>query len=172
MTDLIDRQELLNNRPEYLNPQMEDEIESARHKGWNDCNSYYYDLIIKQPKVDTEQHAQMKKDCKNCIHDEICPIWDDYNDEPCKDGYRGFCHNYDKFKDKSQYIELPCKVGDKAYKVIRSEHFGNHIQEMTVKKFGMFAHTNFEMIFGMENNWDVFFDKSKAEEKLKELNEK
>lgn len=112
-----------------------------------------------------------KYDCKNCIHDEICPVWDDYNDEPCKDGYRGFCNNYDKFKDKSQYVELPCRIGDKAYKVIRSEHFGNHIQEMTVRKFGMFAHTNFEMIFGMENNWDVFFDKSKAEAKLKELNE-
>ena len=111
-----------------------------------------------------------KYDCKNCIHDEICTVWDDYNDEPCKDGYRGFCNNYDKFDDKSQYIELPCKVGDKAYKVIRSEHFGNHIQEMTVRKFGMFAHTNFEMIFGMENNWDVFFDKSKAEAKLKEIN--
>lgn len=113
----------------------------------------------------------MKKDCKNCIHDEICPVWDDYNDEPCKDGYRGFCNNYDKFKDKSQYIKLPCSVGDKAYKVIKSEHFGNHIQEMTVRKFGMFAHTNLEMIFGIENNWDVFFDKSKAEAKLKELNE-
>ena len=45
----------------------------------------------------------MKKDCKNCIHDEICPVWDDYNDEPCKDGCRGFCNNYDKFKDKSQF---------------------------------------------------------------------
>ena len=112
-----------------------------------------------------------KYDCKNCIHDEVCPVWDDYNDEPCKDGYRGFCNNYDKFKDKSQYVELPCRIGDKAYKVIRSEHFGNHIQEMTVRKFGMFAHTDFEMIFGMENNWDVFFDKSKAEAKLKELNE-
>ena len=110
-------------------------------------------------------------DCKSCIHDEVCPVWDDYNDEPCQDGYRGFCHNYDKFKDKSQCVELPCRIGDKAYKVIKSEHFGNYIQEMTVRKFGMFAHTNFEMIFGMENNWDVFFDKSKAEAKLKELNE-
>lgn len=61
MDDLIDRKELLNNRPEYLNPQMEDEIQSARHKGWNDCNSYYYDLIIKQPKVDTERHAHWIK---------------------------------------------------------------------------------------------------------------
>lgn len=59
---LIDRNELLNNRPEYLNPQMEDEIASARHQGWNDCNSYYYDLIIKQPTVDTEQHAHWIKE--------------------------------------------------------------------------------------------------------------
>lgn len=57
MADLIDRKELLNSRPEYLNPQMEDEIASARHQGWNDCNSYYYNLIIKQPTVDTERHA-------------------------------------------------------------------------------------------------------------------
>lgn len=57
MAKLIDREELLNNRPEYLNPQMEDEIASARHQGWNDCNSYYYDLIIKQPTVNTEQYA-------------------------------------------------------------------------------------------------------------------
>lgn len=77
MADLIDRKELLNNRPEYLNPQMEDEIKSARHQGWNDCNSYYYDLIIKQPKVDKERHAHWEQSsyfdeennvfqCSNC----------------------------------------------------------------------------------------------------------
>lgn len=57
MADLINREELLNNRPEYLNPQMEDKMQSARHRGWNDCNGYYYDLIVKQPKVDTDRHA-------------------------------------------------------------------------------------------------------------------
>jgi hypothetical protein len=127
-------------------------------------------IAIEALEKQIPKKQEQEYDCKNCIHDEICPIWDDYNDEPYVDGYRGFCNNYDKFKDKSQYVELPCRIGDKAYKVIRSEHFGNHIQEMTVRKFGMFAHTNLEMIFGMENNWDVFFDKSKAEAKLKELN--
>lgn len=62
MVDSINREELLNNRPEYLNPQMEDEIASARHQGWNDCNGYYYDLIIKQPTVDTERHAHWIKE--------------------------------------------------------------------------------------------------------------
>lgn len=77
MDDLIDRKELLNNRQEYLNPQMEDEIKSARHQGWNDCNSYYYDLIIKQPTVETVKHAHWKQpsyfyeengvfQCSNC----------------------------------------------------------------------------------------------------------
>lgn len=62
MDDLIDRKELLNNRPEYLNPKMEDEIQSARHKGWNDCNSYYYDLIIKQPKADTSNYIKIPEE--------------------------------------------------------------------------------------------------------------
>lgn len=109
--------------------------------------------------------------CKYCYHYDVCSE---------KDGTTNFygkefaCNDVEKrcqyFKNKSLVVELPCKIGDKAYKVIKSEHFGNHIQEMIVRKFGMFAHTNFEMIFGMENNWDVFFDKSKAEAKLKELN--
>lgn len=73
MADLLDREELLNNRPEYLNPQMEDEIQSARHKGWNDCNSYYYHLITKQPTVETVKHAHWIENkycgyysCSNC----------------------------------------------------------------------------------------------------------
>lgn len=93
MDDLIDRKELLNNRPEYLNPQMEDEIQSARHKGWNDCNSYYYDLIIKQPKVDTEQHAHWIEvgggigyvDCK-C---SACGYTDCFDEN----GFYNFCPN-------------------------------------------------------------------------------
>lgn len=48
--------------------------------------------------------------CKDCYHNEICPVWDEGNDKPYKDGYRGFCNNYDMFKDKSRIIELPCKV--------------------------------------------------------------
>ena len=77
----------------------------------------------------------MKKDCKNCIHDEICPVWDDYNDEPCKDGYRGFCNNYDKFKDKSQYIKLPCriKVGQTVYVILCDNNNIYKISKMEIK---------------------------------------
>lgn len=46
---LIDAKELLNERPETLNPNMNDEIKSAYNKGWNACNSEWISLIDEQP---------------------------------------------------------------------------------------------------------------------------
>ena len=59
-----------------------------------------------------------KYDCKNCIHDEICPVWDDYNDEPCKDGYRGFCNNYDKFKINHNMLNCLVELAIKPIKLL------------------------------------------------------
>lgn len=47
--NLIDKKELLNERPENLNPNMNDEIKSAYNKGWNACNSEWISLITEQP---------------------------------------------------------------------------------------------------------------------------
>lgn len=72
------------------------------------------------------------------------------------------------FKDKSKIIELPCKVGDKVYKIIRSNTFATHIQDMIIKKFALIAHTDFEII----EQWNsIYFNKQEAEQKLKELKE-
>ena len=46
---LIDTKELLNERPENLNPNMNDDIKSAYNKGWNACNSEWISLIDTQP---------------------------------------------------------------------------------------------------------------------------
>ena len=43
--NLIDKKELLNERPEMLNPNMNDGIKSAYNKGWNACNSEWISLI-------------------------------------------------------------------------------------------------------------------------------
>lgn len=40
MSRLIDAKELINSRPENLNPRMSDEIKSAYNEGWNTCNSF------------------------------------------------------------------------------------------------------------------------------------
>mgnify|MGYP002770774683 CR=1 FL=1 len=49
---MIDEKKLLENRPEYLNPNMDDEIKSAYNKGWNDCNKHWFNTIKEQPKID------------------------------------------------------------------------------------------------------------------------
>ena len=49
MSRLIDEKELINNKPENLNPNMNDEIKSAYNKGWNACNSEWIRLIDAQP---------------------------------------------------------------------------------------------------------------------------
>lgn len=47
--------------------------------------------------------------CNNCIHYEVCEGWQvDERRETLANG----CTD---FKDKSKYIELPCKVGDTVY---------------------------------------------------------
>lgn len=67
-------------------------------------------------------------------------------------------------------VELPCKLGDQAYKIIKSTAFGNRIQNMTIERIALVAHTDFDD-FEIISQWGlIYFDKSKAEAKLKELN--
>ena len=47
--NLIDKRELLNERPENLNHNMNDDIKSSYNKGWNACNSEWISLIKEQP---------------------------------------------------------------------------------------------------------------------------
>lgn len=68
---LIDEKELINERPENFNPNMNDEIKSAYNKGWNACNSEWIDLIGEQPtafnvdKVIEELEYEMLGDTAN-----------------------------------------------------------------------------------------------------------
>lgn len=43
--DLVSREEILQARPENLNPSMYDDLLSAEHEGWNACNEEWYNLI-------------------------------------------------------------------------------------------------------------------------------
>lgn len=49
--NLIDRDELIKNRPESLNENMENKELNANHKGWNDCNKHWRKIIDEQPTV-------------------------------------------------------------------------------------------------------------------------
>lgn len=112
-----------------------------------------------------------KCECRDCIHYEVCE-------------YKGdmLC---DYFKDKSLFVELPCKVGDKVYILgckadkdkleifedvvveVIIRHFDEHqIRRIRVKDFGNSGYINF-CYFGKT----VFFDQAEAERKLREVGE-
>ena len=117
--------------------------------------------------------------CKDCYHNEICPLWDDYNDIPYCDGYSDFCNNYDHFKDKSLIVELPCKVGDKVYylSIEKAVPLMHKIEKggvlgYNIDRYGIFdvkirqLNSNYVFRTGIDK---IYFTKSKAEAKLKEL---
>ena len=73
--------------------------------------------------------------CKNCLSEEVCRYNDGHN-LYCKDEY--VCPH---FTDRSEWVHLPCKVGDKIYQTD-----GIRIYESTIQDF------NAEyMIFCTEN---------------------
>lgn len=68
------------------------------------------------------------KTCKDCIHYTLCkdefPIYvSEHEDDVSME------KECDYFKDKSRFIELPCKVGDTVYQVD-----SERIYESTVKR--------------------------------------
>ena len=70
--------------------------------------------------------------CKDFLHYEVCSFW--WNDEEKSLGRaeRPAC-NY--FAARSEYVHLPCKVGDKAYYLCRKpETLEWHIQATEVYK--------------------------------------
>lgn len=113
--------------------------------------------------------------CKDCIHYEVCnglcELWNlSARAEECVN-----------FKNKSKYIELPCKVGDTVY-VINNNRICAKDIVFHNKRRSIIAKQNEEYwrcvgkgrisVFYPENiGKTVFFTRAEAEAKLKELNE-
>ena len=115
--------------------------------------------------------------CKDCIHYDVCEGWQvDERRETLANG----CAD---FKDKSKYIELPCKGGDKAYFIWNFDE--PEIQECEVKEFKLkisgayivldyvdcIGHHDKAQVLINHINKTVFLTKSEAEQKVKELKE-
>lgn len=63
--------------------------------------------------------------CKDCLHISICP---NLNHETIADK----CPD---FKDRSRFVELPCKVGDTVYRIDKGGYYPKYepfVQELTV----------------------------------------
>lgn len=121
--------------------------------------------------------------CKDCYHYGVCSKEDGTTNYY---GKEDACADVEKrcqyFKDKSRIVELPCNIGDEAYYVSIKRYSPLSYKLVKVKvtdfyinnKNGIYAveiktlKSNFTFTL---NICKVYFDKSKAEEKLKELND-
>lgn len=109
--------------------------------------------------------------CKDCIHCDVCK-WE---------GLPPLAEQCEDFKDKSRYIELPCKVGDMLYYIATcktAEDFGKkYVSWERVKQISINAHGKW--VYLMENsliNFDeigkvIFLTKEEAEKALAERSE-
>ncbi len=124
---------------------------------------------------------------KHCLHWEVCKLTPP---EYATAKYYTFCNCAEEckcFKDKSKYVELPCKVGDTVYVLNRA----NIPQKMILDEPDIRCHCSDEdnlcmalcrdkkhnicayrlMNDGSDIGKTVFLTKSEAEAKLKELKE-
>ena len=76
--------------------------------------------------------------CKDCIHNSVCSLWRAEEGQDAKfyaETEDGKC---DFFKDKSRFVELPCKVGDVVYVLTSDSPTGfeeSRVKRMTLSNF-------------------------------------
>ena len=120
--------------------------------------------------------------CKDCIYYEACNLARYHTDLKIK-----ICsidtENCKRFKDRSKFIELPCKVGDIIYQPVITP-VKKIVSEYDVVSFKVYKNTTFVnlklrkgKIFGSLSRFvdDIgvvlFFTREEAEQALRERNE-
>lgn len=113
--------------------------------------------------------------CKNCVHFAVCAnVYCEVTAETEIKNIHGKPCYY--FEDKSKYIALPCKVGDRVYVICYKRNVQPYIRVETVlhmnylqgKSLALWQiHTE----YAAHNAKDVIYTKSEAEQKLKEMKE-
>lgn len=122
--------------------------------------------------------------CKDCIHYDVCKKYNNVYERELSERY---CVECQHFKNKANFVELPCKVGDTVYLV----DFEYGIYKCIVNDIQILSDNEpvFTLYYYSQNGyepaeleWDidieidcfgktVFLTKEQAEAKLKELNE-
>ena len=107
--------------------------------------------------------------CKDCVHYDVCLLG------ACINGVTGTCLN---FKDKSRFIELPCKVGDKLYEITSRKTISEYqVTAIHIELFGIFV--DWKITQGFVDRYisdmpvgeigkTVFLTREEAEKALKE----
>ena len=73
--------------------------------------------------------------CKDCLHNNICNIKQRYNHPKyALQHIEKYCEH---FKDRSRFVELPCKVGDMFYEPKRHQITEYQITRIVLTEFGL-----------------------------------
>ena len=111
--------------------------------------------------------------CKDCVHYDLCRScsriqlgWHGNSvhyveniEEICKD-----------FKDRSRFVELPCKVGDTVYSVHGHPDYGYKIEALQAQDVALICSSG-ELSYSKRLNYfgkTVFLTREEAEQALKE----
>lgn len=110
--------------------------------------------------------------CKDCIHYDVCEAVRGRSNRVGKNSLRvaeKHCP-YNSFKDKSRFVELPCKVGDTAYYVVGNGDNSRIIEE-GLEGFSIIGDKLYvidECKDFYEVGVEVFLSKQEAEKALEE----
>ena len=55
--------------------------------------------------------------CKDCLHNHVCALWRAQEGQDAKSWSDSDDWDCDYFADKSRFVELPCKIGQKLYDI-------------------------------------------------------
>ena len=67
--------------------------------------------------------------CKDCVHFELCEDWfEQIKEEGVVTGERSQ-HQCESFKNKADFVELPCKIGDEVFCVRTYNGHKSHAQK-------------------------------------------
>ncbi len=97
--------------------------------------------------------------CNECLHKEACNHWLQ-KDNKHLGAVEGFICEH--FKDRSKFVELPCKIGEYLYR-IKTVRGKKIITETQLNQ-----NTFWRIVFGREYGKTVFLTRKEAERALKE----
>lgn len=116
--------------------------------------------------------------CKDCLFYDFC---NDYNEYP---EYLRYCEQTMRrefkcshFKDKSCFVELPCKVGDKIFMIVGDIKEGTAfvdegtVVSVTYEQYAIWIYARYECCLSYYHKFgcgDYFFTKEEAEKALEE----
>lgn len=103
--------------------------------------------------------------CKDCIHQTACLDW-------CR-GFGQEAELCEHFADKSKWVHLPCKVGDRVFTIviIGGEYsvVADRVHALKISTENIYAETNW-YVEGGEIGYNVFLTQEDAEKALEERN--